>query len=62
MMCGKRLFKYRKAKKLCLNCGTSITPEISKRRFCLICGLEHFKIIRFLNRLNKNLKTWRRIR
>ena len=50
--------KYREVRGLCLKCGTPITPKISHRRFCLMCGIKHFEIIRFLNRLNKLLTIW----
>lgn len=43
---------YREKNKRCLKCNTKISPEISRRRFCLMCNIKHTQIIRTLKRLN----------
>lgn len=51
---GKRLLIYRKSHDLCLICGKKITPKVSKRRFCLECGLIHYGLLFILKRLRFN--------
>lgn len=51
---NKRKKSYREFRKLCLKCGTKTTPEISKRRFCLNCGIKYYDLICFLKKLNFN--------
>ena len=44
----KNKAQYREAQRLCMNCGNKITPEVSKRKFCVMCGLKYFVVIRAL--------------